>query len=82
MALDLAETPEHAWDTTRIEQVVSNLVLNAILHGKPPVRVTLREAGNASFIEVHDAGGELDVSQRDHLFAPTRKRLSTTARSG
>ena len=82
VALDLAETPAHAWDTTRIEQVVSNLVLNAILHGQPPVRVTVREEGNASFIEVHDAGGPLDVSQRDHLFAPTRKRLSTTREAG
>ncbi len=82
VALDLAETPEHAWDSTRIEQVVSNLVLNAILHGKPPVRVSLRETENASLIEIHDAGGELDVTQRDHLFAPTRKRLSTTREAG
>jgi signal transduction histidine kinase len=82
VALDLAETREHAWDATRIEQVVSNLVLNAILHGKPPVRVSLRETENASFLEIHDAGGELDVTQRDHLFAPTRKRLSTTREAG
>ena len=82
VALDLGETSEHAWDATRIEQMVSNLVLNAILHGTPPVRVSLRETENASLLEIHDAGGELDVTQRDHLFAPTRKRLSTTREAG
>ena len=84
VALDLGETREHAWDAARIEQVVANLVLNAILHGKPPVRVKLRESEDrrASILEIHDAGGALDPAERDHLFAPTRKRLSTTREAG
>jgi signal transduction histidine kinase len=79
---DLAPTTVHGWDATRIEQVVTNLVLNAILHGKAPVRVKLREENGSSILEVHDAGGALDADARQHLFAPTRKRLSTTREAG
>ncbi len=80
--LDLAPTTVHGWDSTRLEQIVSNLVLNAILHGKAPVRVKLREESGSTFLEVHDAGGALDAEARQHLFAPTRKRLSTTREAG
>ncbi|WP_242342693.1 PAS domain-containing sensor histidine kinase [Anaeromyxobacter terrae] len=48
--LELALGPacEGFWDRDRLEQVVHNLVANAIQHGAPPVRLSLRaEAGDA-----------------------------------
>lgn len=45
---------EHLVSTVAL--VVSELVTNALLHGRPPVRVRLRSAGGALSVEVSDRG--------------------------
>ncbi|MDX1658241.1 MAG: ATP-binding protein [Nitriliruptorales bacterium] len=56
-------------DPMRVEQIVANLVGNALKHGRPPVRITARE-GRAwgVVLEVSDAGGGIPAEERQKLF--------------
>jgi two-component system osmolarity sensor histidine kinase EnvZ len=55
-----------------VERLVANLLDNAFKHGKPPVRLVVREEGGAALIEVSDAGAGVPQAQREgllHAFA-------------
>lgn len=53
-----------AYDPLRIEQVVSNLVSNAVKYGRGgPVRIAVRAAGDRARIEVQDRG--IGIAQAD-----------------
>lgn len=53
-----------AWDRIRLDQVVTNLLTNAIKYGnKSPVRVTLVDGGENIIISVKDGG--VGISQKD-----------------
>ncbi|MGH9306678.1 MAG: ATP-binding protein [Acidimicrobiales bacterium] len=58
-------------DPDRLEQVISNLVSNALEHGGPPVSVRMRPMRTGGFIEVEvsDAGPGLDPAAAEDLFA-------------
>jgi two-component system OmpR family sensor kinase len=58
------------WDPHMIEQILANLVANAIKYGEgTPVRLSVRtdEAGNACF-EVSDEGPGIDAAHRQKIF--------------
>lgn len=57
-------------DPRLLRRMIRNLLENAERHGKPPVKVTLKRAGNEAVIEVTDAGPGIPPSQREHVFAP------------
>jgi signal transduction histidine kinase len=60
------------WDGVRMEQVVSNLVGNAVRHGAAdrPIRVGIDgSTGDRVFFGVTN-GGQIDASVLPHLFAP------------
>ncbi|RYE93251.1 MAG: hybrid sensor histidine kinase/response regulator, partial [Myxococcales bacterium] len=67
-----------AWDETRMAQVLSNLVGNALRHGTPgePVRVRVRATPAALQVEVHN-GGEIAADIRPHLFDPFRRHTQS-----
>ncbi len=61
------------WDSDRLEQVVSNLVGNAIQHGdlERPVTVTLSAVGgNRVVLDIHNEGAPIPESRFEELFAP------------
>jgi signal transduction histidine kinase len=60
------------WDPERLEQVIANLVTNALKHGPAdaPVGVRLTGGRDGVTIEVHDAGGRLTPELRALLFEP------------
>ncbi len=68
------------WDSARIAQMVANLVANAAQHGDPdvPIRVSIRDEGDAIAIQVHNHGGSIPPETRGTLFEP----LKQTPRSG
>jgi signal transduction histidine kinase len=57
------------WDAERIGQLVSNLVGNAIHHGRDPIIVEAKDMGDLVRLEVRNAG-ELDQSVARRLFEP------------
>lgn len=50
-----------------LERLLANLLDNALRHGRPPVRVTVRAEGNAAVLEVRDAGPGLPPHRRAEL---------------
>ncbi len=61
------------WDAGRLAQIVTNLVTNALRHGKPRGPVTLRiEARDAEAILTVHNEGVIAADMRDSLFDPFR----------
>ncbi len=52
------------------KRALSNLVDNALRHGKPPVRLHIRDAGPMLAIEVSDAGAGIAEADRARALAP------------
>lgn len=55
-------------DRDRLAQAVDNLVQNAYRHGRPPVRIELREHGNTAEILVADAGEGVPTDAAQRVF--------------
>jgi PAS domain S-box-containing protein len=77
------------WDRDRLEQVFSNLIGNAILHGDPNAPVTIRAAADAPQVQVsvHNHGAAIPPEIVTTLFNPFRRgeresRTSKTAGLG
>ena len=67
VAVDVDPTLELESDPDAVERVVSNLVLNALRYGRPPVRVSA-ELGDAVRVVVEDAGPGVDPEFVPRLF--------------
>lgn len=63
------------WDRTRIQQLVTNLVANAVQHsrGAAAVRIRLRGDTTEAILEVVNTGRPIDVSTAEVLFQPFRR---------
>ena len=70
-------------DGARIEQVVRNLVGNALAHGDPekPVRVMIAGRPHAVTLEVHNDGPVIDEAERALLFEPFKRSRKAKGRS-
>lgn len=71
------------WDAPRLEQVISNLLGNAVRHGSPdsPVRVTLKGDGARVVLCVHNAG-HIPPQLLQRVFEPFQGNRDSRARSG
>ncbi|MBF5045280.1 PAS domain S-box protein [Aggregicoccus sp. 17bor-14] len=63
-----------AWDPERLEQVLGNLLVNALRHGDPvapvQVRVAQEQGGEGVSLSVHNAGAPIAPEQLPLLFEP------------
>lgn len=59
------------WDRERIMQALSNLLGNAIEHGRDPVAVSAQGAGDQVVVEVRNRG-RISSADMAHLFEPFR----------
>lgn len=72
------------WDPDRLEQLVSNLVSNALDHGDgaAPVRVELAGDPEACVLRVCNRGPAMPPEVRDHLFEPFSRPPDEKSRKG
>jgi signal transduction histidine kinase len=61
------------WDRARLDQVVSNLVGNAIQHGKDPIGVTVEDDGGSVVLRVANHGPPIPKESLPSLFDPFRR---------
>jgi signal transduction histidine kinase len=67
-----------AWvDPDRFEQVISNLLGNAIAHGDParPIRVNVGPCGEVASVGVHNGGPPIDSELLPRLFDPFKRAV-------
>jgi signal transduction histidine kinase len=69
------DDPAVRWDPDRIEQVLANLVANALKYGEEgtPIRVAWRRERGAMILEVHNRGNPIPESLLPHIFEPFRR---------
>jgi signal transduction histidine kinase len=72
-----------AWDRSRLEQVLSNLLSNAFRHaaGKP-IDVSLTEVGGRARLVVRDHGAGVEAEDLEQLFTPYRRGDAARERAG
>jgi signal transduction histidine kinase len=60
------------WDAVRVNQLLSNLVRNALQHGEASSPVTVRAIGEPerAVFEVHNIGEPIPPTMMPHLFEP------------
>jgi signal transduction histidine kinase len=69
------------WDHDRMEQVLSNLMSNALTHGHDPVNVHIADRGNRIVIDVTNAG-EIACEDLPRLFDPFQSPGRRTSNNG
>jgi signal transduction histidine kinase len=62
-----------AWDGERVHQALTNLVGNAVLHGKGCIRVTASGQRAGVLVKVHNGGPAIPDDQLPRIFEPFRK---------
>jgi signal transduction histidine kinase len=73
--LDLTLPVQADCDASRVAQVVSNLVRNAVQHGEPnaPVSVRLSESAGAAVLTIHNQGSPIPAEDLPDLFDPFKR---------
>lgn len=75
MCLQTSGNLEGNWDATRLEQVVSNLLGNAVQHGDAGVPIVMDVSGDASSVAIAVRnGGAIPTQALSDLFNPFRGR--------
>jgi signal transduction histidine kinase len=71
------------WDRSRMSQVLTNLLGNAIEHGasETPVRVVLDGAGDDVAIAIHNDGVPIPQTLIPRIFDPMKRRHATNRRT-
>ena len=71
------------WDQLRLEQVLTNLLTNALRYGKgTPIEVTLRREGDDAIVEVTDRGPGVPEAYRETIFQRFERLPSEEAKPG
>ncbi len=83
--LSRIDVPDRVWcDPGRIQQLVSNLLANALVHGSPDgtVRVSARQEASAVVLAVSNTGEPIPASHLSQLFGPFWRRSVSPTREG
>jgi len=77
--LEMSGDLRGVWDGLRLQQVLANLVLNALKHGwqDTPVHITVTEDGANVRIEVRNAGPVIEESTLNWIFEPLKSGVGS-----
>lgn len=71
------------WDRFRIEQVVTNLLTNALKYGAgKPVEITVREQGREALLEVRDHGIGIAPEDQERIFRQFERAVGASEVTG
>lgn len=73
-AIDFEAEPEvnGEWDTERLKQLVSNLLINSIQHGtEERVKITVKSEGSSAVVEVHNRSPAIPSDLLATIFEPS-----------
>jgi len=75
IVLDVQGEASGRWDPDRMAQLLSNLTVNAIVHGvqDKPVRIALAATADRVEIAVHNEGSPIPEGDRERIFDPFRR---------
>ncbi len=74
LALDVEEVVRGRWDRLRLDQVVTNLLSNALKYGRDkPVVIALHREGGCARLSVTDRGMGISPEDQRALFEPFRR---------
>lgn len=78
--LEISGDLQGSWDGPRLQQLLSNLVLNAINYGAQdtPVRVVANGSDTEVCLEVRNAGPAIDEQMLERIFDPLQRGPSQT----
>lgn len=62
-----------SWDQERVEQVLSNLLANALTHGRGDITIMVDGAADAVTVRVHNRGDTIPKEELPLLFEPFRR---------
>ncbi len=83
LAVEAAQPVRCAFDAGRIEQVVSNLLSNALKYGRGrPVRIAVRAEGDRAWIEVEDHGIGIAPEDQERIFGRFERAVSGGSYAG
>ena len=72
-----------SWDDFRVEQIIINLLTNALRYGaREPVEVGLSAESGHAVITVRDHGGGIAAEDQQRIFAPFERVGTNTVREG
>jgi signal transduction histidine kinase len=83
LSMQLCDSVPGHWDRFRIEQLISNLISNAVKYGNgKPVVVSVSSAGSFARLSVKDDGPGIAVEDRERIFHRFERAISANLVSG
>ncbi|HEU4777496.1 MAG TPA: hybrid sensor histidine kinase/response regulator [Telluria sp.] len=83
LALDAPNAVAGVWDEFRVEQIIINLLTNALRYGgSKPVTITLRTRDGRADIEVRDQGVGISPEDQLRIFKPFERAGTKDVREG
>ncbi|KFE64875.1 hypothetical protein DB31_1893 [Hyalangium minutum] len=72
------------WDPDRLEQVLSNMLVNALHYSAPgsPVKVTTRDEADTVLLEVHNTGTPIPPDLLPRIFEPMERGSNLSDQAG
>lgn len=83
LSLSADEPVVGLWDEFRVEQVVTNLLTNAMRYGRAePVHISVRTDQDAAYVAVRDHGIGISVEDQQRIFLQFERAADNTVMSG
>ncbi|RPI06305.1 MAG: sensor histidine kinase [Actinobacteria bacterium] len=83
VSVDAREPVRGVWDAARVDQVVTNLVSNALKYGAGrPIEVSVRTHGPSALVVVSDHGVGIQDDEQGKIFAPFARAVAARHHAG